>query len=59
MRLSRHYSFKGMQRSYVSASCPAPKGFGGAPYPLIRASFGFAGGQQLRSTLNRSCRARG
>ncbi len=59
MRLSRHYSYKGKQRSYLSAGCPAPKGFGKAGFALIRTSFGFAGGRRLSSTLNRSCVARG
>jgi hypothetical protein len=58
MKLSRRYSFKGERRSYLSASCPAPKGFGRASFPLIRTSFGFDGGRRLVSTLNRDCRAR-
>lgn len=60
MKLFRRYSFHGKRRSYINASCPAPKGFGGVPsFPLIRTSFGFDGGRRLNSTLNRSCRARG
>jgi hypothetical protein len=58
MKLSRSYSFKGKRHSYLSASCPAPKGFGGVSFPLIRTSFGFDGGRKLTSTLNRSCEAR-
>jgi hypothetical protein len=59
IKLSRRYSYQGKQRSYLSAGCPAPKGFGGASFPLIRTSFGFAGGVELSSTLNRTCRAKG
>lgn len=60
MKLSRSFSFHGKRRSYVSAGCPAPKGFVGAvAFPLIRASFGFDGGRQLSSTLSRSCRPKG
>jgi hypothetical protein len=59
MTLSRRYSYKGKPRSYVSAGCPAPKGFPGTSYPLARTSFSFAGGSQLSSTLTRSCRVRG
>lgn len=44
---------------YLSAGCPAPKGFSGAVFPLVRASFAFADGRTLRSTLVRSCRAQG
>jgi hypothetical protein len=58
MKLSRRYSFKGQRHSYLSASCPAPKGFHKAAFPLIRASFGFEGGNTLTSTLSRSCTAR-
>lgn len=58
MRLSRRYRYKGKQHSYLSASCPAPKGFGSVPFPLIKASFVFDGGRKLSSTLTRHCRAR-
>lgn len=58
MKLSRRYSYKGKRHSYLSAGCPAPKGLGSVPFPLIKASFGFDGGRKLESTLNRRCRAR-
>lgn len=44
-----------LDRSYLSASCPAPKGFPGVSFPLMRTSFGFSDGPTLTSTLNRSC----
>lgn len=59
MTLSRRYSYRGRRRSYVSAGCPAPKGFGSVPYPMARTSFGFAGGATLTEVLTRTCRARG
>jgi hypothetical protein len=59
MTLSRRYSYKGKRRSYVSAGCPAPKGFNSTPYQLARASFGFADGRKLAEVLNRTCGARG
>lgn len=59
MTLSRRYSYEGQARSYVSAGCPAPKGFPSADYPLARTSFAFAGGATLTTVLNRSCGARG
>jgi len=40
---------------FLRAACPAPKGFGTVPFPLMRMSFGFAGGLELTSTLNRTC----
>jgi len=46
-------------RPYLAASCPAPDGFPGAVFPLMRAAFGFAGGKTLQSTLIRTCRASG
>lgn len=43
---------------YLSAGCPAPKGFPGAVFPLAKVSFAFAEGPTLGTTLVRSCRAR-
>jgi hypothetical protein len=59
LRLNRRFSFRGKRRSYVSAGCPAPPGFPGASFPLVRASFAFAHGTTLTSILNRSCRVSG
>lgn len=59
MELSRKYGFKGKQRSYISAGCPAPKGFGLASFRLARTSFSFAGGKELASTVVGDCRVRG
>ena len=56
MTLGRTFSSHGERRSYLSAGCPAPKGFPGATFPFARASFGF-GKKTLTSTLTRSCRA--
>ena len=58
MRLSRRYSVRGKRRSYISAGCPAPKGFAQVSFPLARASMGFGDGRTLTSTLTRSCRVR-
>ena len=58
MTLGRSFSARGKKRSYLSASCPAPKGFPGAVFPFARASFGF-GKKTLTSTLTRSCGVRG
>ncbi len=59
MTLARRWSSGGHRHSYLSAGCPAPKGFGGAFFPLARTSFAFAGGKRLSSTLMSECRARG
>jgi hypothetical protein len=59
LRLERVFRHRGKRRGYVSAGCPAPRGFPSAIFPLARASFGFAGGLKLGATLVRSCRAKG
>lgn len=59
MTLSRRYSYRGRQRSYVTAGCPAPKGFHATSFKLARTTFAFADGRTLSEVLNRSCGARG
>ena len=59
MTLGRTYRSHGKTHSYFTAGCPAPKGFDRAPFPLVRASFEFAGGLTLSTTLNRSCKVSG
>jgi hypothetical protein len=46
-------------RSYLTASCPAPAGFPGASFPLVRTTLSFAGRGPISQTLTRSCKARG
>jgi DNA-binding beta-propeller fold protein YncE len=58
MTLSRRYQANGHSHSYISAGCPAPKGFGQAVFPLARTSFGFEGGEELTSVLSGTCRVR-
>jgi hypothetical protein len=58
LRLDRRFSYRGSRHGYLSAGCPAPPGFPGAVFPLMRASFAFAGGPTLSSVLSRSCKAR-
>jgi hypothetical protein len=59
LNLGRSFSVHGKKRSYLSAGCPAPKGFPGATFPFAKASFEFAKGKTVTSTLTRSCGARG
>jgi hypothetical protein len=58
LNLHRRYSYRGRQRSYISAACPAPAGFPGAIFPFARAAMAFADGRTLSSTLTRSCKVR-
>ncbi len=55
LSLNRTYRYRGKARSFLSAGCPAPKGFPGASFSFARASFGFADGRVLSSGLRRSC----
>jgi hypothetical protein len=59
LNLQRTFTFRGRRHSYASAGCPAPKGFSGASFPFAAAAVDFADGRALKSTLVRSCRARG
>jgi hypothetical protein len=59
LNLGRNFTSHGHHRSYLSAGCPAPKGFPGATFPFAKASFSFQGAPSLSSTLTRSCGARG
>jgi hypothetical protein len=57
--LGRTFSSHGKKLSYLSAGCPAPKGFPGAVFPFAKASFAFGGRGTLTSVLTRSCGVRG
>lgn len=56
MTLNRTYEYRGEERSYVSASCAAPAGFDTVVFPLARATYGFADGRSLTTSVARSCR---
>jgi hypothetical protein len=59
LKLHRRFRYRGQTRSYVSAGCPAPKGFPGATFVFARSAFGFEGGRTLSSKMVRSCGVRG
>jgi hypothetical protein len=59
MTLHRTYRYRGTTHSYVSAACSAPAGFPGAVFPFAKATYGFAGGQHVRTTVVRNCKVRG
>jgi hypothetical protein len=58
MTLHRQYRYRGRAHSFVSAACSAPAGFPGAVFPLAKATYGFAGGQHMRTTIVRSCKVK-
>jgi hypothetical protein len=47
-----------LDRGFAVAGCPAPAGFPSVVFPLMKTSFGFEGGANLTSTLERSCKVR-
>jgi hypothetical protein len=59
MTLGKTFISHGKRHSYVSAGCPAPKGFPGAVFPFARATLDFAGGKHVSEVMTRSCGARG
>jgi hypothetical protein len=58
LSLGKTFSVAGKRRSYLSASCPAPKGLPGASFVFARVSLGFQNGPTLGTALNRSCKTR-
>jgi hypothetical protein len=58
MRVSRKFMYQGRRRSYLRASCPVPKGFTAGFLSFARATYTFAGGDQITTESVRSCSAR-
>lgn len=56
--LQRRFKYRGEAHSYLSAGCPAPKGFPGVSFTFARASFAFEDGNTLTSKMTRSCGVR-
>ena len=45
--LFKNYTYKGKQRSYISATCPAPKDVKVAGFAFAKATFAFIGGKNV------------
>jgi hypothetical protein len=58
LNFDRRFRHRGKLRSYLSARCAAPSGFGGGPFNFIRGRFSFSNGQVFDTRLTRSCRVR-
>lgn len=58
LRLGRRYRVGGTVHSYLSASCPLPPRFHALRVPLARATYEFAPGPTLSTTILRGCRVR-
>ncbi len=58
LKFDRQYQYRGQPRSFLSARCAAPAGFGGGPFAFAKGKFDFDNGQSLSTTLTRVCRVR-
>lgn len=57
--VSRKFRYRGAVHSYLNASCPVPPRFTAGFLSFARATYTFAGGEQVSTESVRSCRARG
>jgi hypothetical protein len=55
LTLRRKYSYRGQERSYFNAACPAAPGTNFVSFPLAFASFYFAEGESISATVNKTC----
>jgi hypothetical protein len=58
IEVARDFWYRGKRRSYLSASCPVPPKFTAGFLSFARATYTFAGGEELAIESVRSCRAR-
>jgi hypothetical protein len=56
--LFRRFTYRGRERSYLSASCPIPSNFTAGFFSFAKASFTLAEGRRVGTSITRSCRAR-
>jgi hypothetical protein len=59
LSLQHSFKYRGRIHSFLSAGCPALRGFPGASFPFARAAMSFADGRTLAATLTRSCKVKG
>ncbi len=57
LTLGKTWNAGGGPHSFLSASCPAPKGFPGATFPFAKAALAFKG-RNVGVTLTRNCKVR-
>ncbi|MGN6816977.1 MAG: hypothetical protein ACTHK3_12985, partial [Solirubrobacterales bacterium] len=56
--LGRSYRYRGARHSYLTAACPAPRGFATVAFPLSHATLGFDGRKPIEQTLTGQCTVR-
>jgi hypothetical protein len=54
----RRFTYRGVPRSYLSASCPVPPRFTGGLLPFARARYFFVASPAITTTVARSCHVR-
>lgn len=59
LNLGRTVKADGHAHSYLTAGCPAPKGFGKAVFPFARTVMAFRHGPTIASTIDRTCKVSG
>jgi hypothetical protein len=59
LNLYRRYSFRHRERSLITASCPAPRGFGSAVFPAAKGTYHLADGRVITRVVTGRCRVRG
>jgi hypothetical protein len=58
LTLSRRFSYRGRLRSYLSASCPAPRRFTEGFFSFAKATYTLAGGRRASTEIARNCHTR-
>jgi hypothetical protein len=58
LNLHRRYTHRGRERSLISASCPAPRGFGSAVFKAAKGTYHLADGRVINRTVTGRCRVR-
>jgi len=59
LTLHRLYTYQGEQRSLISASCPAPRGFNEAIFAAAKGTYYLADGREITRVLHGTCKVRG
>ena len=59
LTLHRRYTYRGRQRSFISASCPAPRGLSVALFAAAKGTYYLADGRTVSRVLDGTCTVRG
>jgi hypothetical protein len=59
LTLHRLYTYRGRPRSFISASCPAPRGLGVALFTAAKGTYYLTDGRRLSRVLDGTCTVRG